>query len=239
MKRGANPGTLYVVSTPIGNSDDVTLRALRVLGDVAVIAAEDPQRTQALCERHRIHTPLMSYHNENKEEKTALLLALLGEGQNVALVSDEGTPVIADPGSYLISEAVRSNIRVTSLPGPCAALAAVTVSGLPGDRVLFLGAVPRTPATMHRLLLTLRHEPGTLVWFTPANRLCKTIQAVRDLLGDRYLAVAGNLTTSEEICVRGLAEDVLRQLHRTPINGAVTLAIEGCRKKSQSKQKVK
>lgn len=221
------PGTLYVVSTPIGNAEDLTLRAIRVLRDVAVIAAEDPQQTQSLCERHGIHTPLTSYHNENKEEKAAVLLARLGEGDSVALVSDAGTPVIADPGRFLIGGAIAAAISVTSVPGPSAVLAAVAVSGLSGDRVLFQGTLPRTSVALHRLLRALRKEPGTLVLLSPAGGLCKTLQALRVTLGDRYVVVAHELTMAGETCIRGKISSVVGRLLQTPVRGAVTLVIEG------------
>lgn len=231
MKNGVSPGTLYIVSTPIGNSEDVTLRALRVLDEVAVIAAEDPQQTQALCERHDLRVMLTSYHNENKEEKTAVLLARLREGTSVALVSDEGTPAIADPGKFLIQEAIRAGIPIVPVPGPSAGLAALAVSGLSGDRFLFLGNLPRTSAALHRLLRTLRDEPGTLVLLATANGLHKTLQVVKEVLGDRYVVVAKDLTMSGEVVVRGQASAVARQLLQASISGAVTLVIEGCQKK--------
>lgn len=232
-----SPGTLYVVSTPIGNIEDVTLRALRVLGEVAVIAAEDPQQTQALCERHDLRVPLTSYHNENKEEKTAVLLARLREGASVALVSDAGTPVIADPGRFLIREAIRADIPIVPVPGPSAGLAALAISGLSGDRFLFLGTLPRTSASLHRLLRTLRKEPGTLVLLATAGRLRKTLQAVKEVLGDRDVMVAKDLTMSGETVIRGLTSSVGRQLLQAPISGAVTLVIEGCRGKAGRNRK--
>lgn len=227
----ANAGTLYVVSTPIGNFDDVTLRGLRVLGEVAVIAAEDPQQTQALCERHDLHVPLTSYHNENKEEKTALLLARLREGASVALVSDAGTPVIADPGRFLIQKAIRAGIQIVPVPGPSAGLAALSVSGLSGDRFLFLGTLPRTSAAMQCLLRALRKEPGTLVLLVTPGRLRSILHAVKDALGDRDVVVAKDLTMSGETVVRGQASAVARLVLQAPTGGVVTLVIEGCKGK--------
>ena len=231
MEVGVNAGTLYVVSTPIGNFEDVTLRALRVLGEVAVITAEDPQQTQALCERHDLHVPLTSYHNENKEEKTALLLARLREGASVALVSDAGTPVIADPGRFLIQEAIRAGIQIVPVPGPSAGLAALAVSGLSGDRFLFLGTLPRTSAVLQRLLRTLRKEPGTLVLLATADRLRSILHAAKEALGDREIVVAKDLTMSGETVVRGQASAVAKLLLQAPIGGAVTMVIEGCQGK--------
>lgn len=225
------PGTLYVVSTPIGNVEDLTLRAIRVLTNVAVIAAEDPQETRSLCERHGIHTPLTSYHNENKEEKAAVLLARLGEGDSVALVSDAGTPVIADPGRFLVQQAIAAAIPVTPVPGPSAVLAAIAVSGLSGDRFLFLGALPRTSGAIHRRLRALRKEPGTLILLSSAESLRKTLQAIRATLGDRYVAVTQDLTTAGETCSHGKTSGIMERLSTAPACGAVTLVIEGYREK--------
>lgn len=230
-------GTLYVVSTPIGNVEDLTLRAVRVLGEVAVVAAEDPQQTQWLCERHGIHTPLTSYHNENKEEKTPVLLARLGEGDSVALVSDAGTPVIADPGRFLIRQAIAAAIPVTPVPGPSAVLAALSVSGLSGDRFLFQGTLPKTSLALHRLLRTLSQEPGTLVFLAPAEGLCKTLEVMRTTLGDRDIAIAQDLTMAGETCIRGKLSGVARRLLETPACGAVTLVIEGHRGQARGKRR--
>lgn len=237
MKNGVSPGTLYVVSVPIGNIEDVTLRALRVLREVAIIAAEDPQQTHALCERHDLRVSLTSYHNENKEEKTAVLLARLREGASVALVSDEGTPAIADPGKFLIQGAIRAGIPVVPVPGPSAGLAALSVSGLSGDRFLFLGTLPQTSVALHRLLGTLRKEPGALVLLATAGRLLKTLQAVKEVLGDRDVVITKDLTMSGETVTRGQASAVARQLLHVPIGGAVTLVIEGCQEKAGRNRK--
>lgn len=233
VKPNANWGTLYVVSTPIGDLEDVTLRALRVLRDVAVIAAEDPQQTRALCERYKIGTPLTSYHNDNKEEKAAVLLARLRAGDSIALVSDAGTPVIADPGRFLIREAIKAGIRVTPVPGPSATMAAVAVSGLSGDRFLFQGSLPGTSVALHRLLRTLRNEHRTLVLFASAGRLSKALHAVRKILGERYIVVAKDLTMPGELCIRGKAGEVLRQVLHEPLDGSITLVIEGCRGRAE------
>lgn len=230
-------GTLYVVSTPIGDLEDVTFRALRVLRDVAVIAAEDPQQTRALCERYEIGTPLTSYHNDNKEEKAAVLLARLRAGDNIALVSDAGTPVIADPGRFLVRAAINVGIRVTPVPGPSATMAAVAVSGLSGDRVLFQGSLPGTSVALHRLFRTLRTEHRTLVLFASADRLSKVLRAVRKILGERYIAVAKDLTMPGELCIRGKAGEVLRQALLEPIDGSITLVIEGYRGRAEPTRK--
>jgi len=137
------PGTLYIVSTPIGNLEDMTFRAVRILKEVGVIAAEDTRHTKQLCTHFGIHTPLTSYHDFNKEEKTAVLLERLQAGTDVALVSDAGTPVVSDPGFFLITRAIEAGIRVVPVPGPSAVLAALAGSGLPTDSFRFEGFLPR------------------------------------------------------------------------------------------------
>ena len=237
MRQVSKPGTLYVVSVPIGHADDLSMRALRLLGEVTVIASEDPLQTRLLCERHGIHTPLTSYHRENKDEKTAVLLARIGGGDNVALVADAGTPVIADPGRYLIQEAVRAGIPVSPVPGPSAPLAVLAASGLSGDRFLFLGLLPATRTALHRCLDRVSREPGTLLLLPQRDRIERTLRAVMDRLGDRHVVVARAVTTAEESFVRGKASSVLERLRPLPIAGLVTLAVEGYRRKAGARRK--
>src|SRR5574341_18993 len=151
-------GILYIVGTPIGHPDDITLRAVRILKRVAIVAAEDPRCTQALFVRHAIHTPLTSYHNLNKEDKTPVLIRRLAEGQSVALVSDAGTPMISDPGAFLVTRALEAGIRVTPVPGPSAVLAALSASGLAGEAFVFLGSLPERAGPRRRLLLEMRGD---------------------------------------------------------------------------------
>ena len=222
-------GSLYIVSTPIGDPDDVSLRALRVLKTVAVVAAEDPQRAQMLMTRHGITTPITSYQNENKEEKIPVLLQRMREGQGVALVSDAGTPAVVDPGALLILKALRHQIPVVSVPGPSAILAALAASGLPGDAFLFAGPVPSRSAARHALLRSLRAEPRTIVCFESARRLPGTFQALRGLFGNRHLAVACNLTTPREQWIRGTIDEIVRGGTAQAVQGEVTLVIGGAR----------
>jgi 16S rRNA (cytidine1402-2'-O)-methyltransferase len=215
-------GSLYIVSTPIGNPDDLTLRALDTLKAVAVIAAEDPQCTQALLARHGIATPLTSYHNDNKEEKIPVLIRRLQEGQSVALVSDAGTPAVVDPGALLIREALRCNVPVVSVPGPSAILAALAASGLPGDAFVFAG-----PAVRRLQFRSLRAERRTIVCFEDARRLPATLQALRNEFGNRRIAVACNLTTPHEQWFRGTIDEIIRGHAVHAVRGELTLVIEG------------
>ncbi|MEK6618766.1 MAG: 16S rRNA (cytidine(1402)-2'-O)-methyltransferase, partial [Nitrospirota bacterium] len=227
-------GVLYIVSTPIGNPDDITLRALRILREVAIVAAEDTQSTSALFAHHAIDTPLTSYHNLNKEDKTPVLLRRLEDGQSVALVSDAGTPVISDPGSFLITQALAAGIRVMPVPGPSAILAALSASGLVGDTFLFLGYLPGRTGLRRRLLARLCGEYRTLILFEYPNRLRATVTDIRSVLGNRRIVLAEDLTTSCEEFVRGTAEEVLRSVASRPHRGEITLVVEGNRHRKRS-----
>lgn len=230
-------GSLYIVSTPIGNPDDLSLRALNTLKTVAVIAAEDPQCTQALLARHGITTPLTSYHNDNKEEKIPVLIQRMREGQSVALVSDAGTPAIVDPGTLFIREAFRQDIPVVTVPGPSALLAALSVSGLPGDAFVFVGPLPQRSSARCALLRTLRAERRTVVCFESPRQLPITLQALRTELGNRRIAIACNLTTPQEQWIRGTIDDIIRIRTAQAVEGELTLVIEGARRQTRGKQK--
>lgn len=232
-------GSLYIVGTPIGNPDDLSLRALSTLKTVAVIAAEDPQCTQALLTRHGITTPLTSYHNDNKEEKIPVLIQRMKEGQSVALVSDAGTPAIVDPGALLICEAVRQDIPVVTVPGPSALLAALSVSGLPCDAFLFVGPLPQRSSARRALLRTLRAERRTVVCFESPRRLPATLQALRTELGNRRLVLACNMTTSREQFFRGTIDDIIRTRTAQAVEGELTLVIDGAQPGRQTRRKRK
>lgn len=226
-------GSLYIVSTPIGNWEDITLRAIRILRDAAIVAAEDPQQTQALCEHYGIQTPLTSYHNLNKEDKTPLLIRRLQEGQDVALVSDTGTPVVSDPGAWLITQALKAGIRVIPVPGPSAILAALSVSDLPTEPFLFQGFLPRQAAARRRLLESLSRERRTLVLFESPGRLLATLETIGTMFGRRRIALAKDLTKPSEELIRGTTAAVLRAVTSRPLDGDITLIIEGCRGRKQ------
>jgi 16S rRNA (cytidine1402-2'-O)-methyltransferase len=232
-------GSLYIVSTPIGNPADLSLRAISTFKTVGIIAAEDPQCTQALLARHGIATPLTSYHNDNKEEKIPVLIQRMREGQSVALVSDAGTPAIVDPGALLISEALREHIPVVAVPGPSALLAALSVSGLPGDAFTFIGPLPRRPAVLRSLLHSLRFEPRTIVCFESPRRLPSTLRALRAALGNRRIALACNLTISREQVFRGTIDEIIHTRTAQAAEGELTLVIEGARPRRMTRGKRK
>ena len=206
------PGTLFVVATPIGNLEDVSARALRILREATLIAAEDTRRTAQLLARFSITTPTTSLHEHNEGRKTAVLLERLKAGESIALVSDAGTPTISDPGEQLIRGAIDAGIRVEPIPGPSAALAALAASGLPTGTFTFLGFPPIRSSDRDRWLSDLRAAGRTVVFFEAPHRIRRTLQDLHALLGDCYIAVARELTKVHEELVRGPITGVLSKL---------------------------
>jgi len=200
------PGILFVVATPIGNLEDVTLRALRVLRDVAVIAAEDTRRTARLLQHYSISTPTTSLHQHNERHRTAALLSRLEAGESVALVSDAGTPVVSDPGRSLVAAARAAGIRVEPIPGPSAAIAALSASGLPAEQFCFVGFPPAKGNDRKRWFSDLVSEERTLILYEAPHRVRQTLEDLRRALGDREVAIARELTkTHEELVVRPIS----------------------------------
>lgn len=205
-------GTLFVVATPIGNLEDITLRALRILREVSIIAAEDTRRTGHLLARHGIATPTTSVHEHNERQKTPALIERLLAGQNVALVSDAGTPAISDPGALLIAAAVAAGVRVEPIPGPSAILAALTASGLPFDSFTFLGFPPTKAKARHHWFERLRQIGGTIVFFEAPHRIERTLTELRSIVGNCPISLGRELTKAHEESVRGPISSVLDQL---------------------------
>ena len=218
---------LYVVATPIGNLEDVSLRALRILKEVALIAAEDTRKTRRLLARYDIHTRLTSYYEHSQASKLETILANLEHG-DVALVSEAGMPGISDPGYELVRAAVERGIQVVPIPGPSAPVTALAVSGLPSDRFLYLGFLPRRPAERRRLLAGLAGFPHTMVAFEAPHRLVKTLADLAASLGpERRLAVCGELTKLFEEVRRGTAPELVAHYGESAPRGEFTLVIEG------------
>src|ERR671911_622048 len=203
------PATLFVVSTPIGNLEDITLRAIRTLREVAVIAAEDTRRTGHLLQHFEIRTPMISLHEHNERERTPGLVARLQAGESIALVSDAGTPLLSDPGFHLVREAVRVGLTVQSVPGPSSLTAALAVSGLPVDRFTFVGFPPARQAQRGTFFAGLAGQPGTLVLFEAPQRIRPTLEDVRAHLGDRMVVLARELTKVHETVSRGWVSKLL------------------------------
>lgn len=224
--RPQSSGTLYVVATPIGNLEDITLRALRVLRDVALIAAEDTRTTRKLLSHYDIHTPLTSYHEHTPPEKEAELLDSLAR-QDIALVSEAGMPGLADPGARLIRAAIERGYRVVPVPGASAITTAVAVSGLPADAFLYLGFLPRDAAERVALLESVAPLPYTLVAFESPHRLRAGLSDLARMLGDRRIAVCRELTKVYEETWRGTLGEAVRHFEETEPRGEFTLVIEG------------
>lgn len=216
--------TLYIVPTPIGNLEDITLRALRVLREARLIAAEDTRTTGRLLKHFAIDTPLTSYHEHNKLSKLDAIFDALAEG-DVALVSDAGTPGISDPGYELVGAALAQGITVVPLPGPSAVIAALVASGLPTDRFTFVGFLPRKQKALRETLAELGDEHGTIIAYESPNRLVQSLQAIIDTLGNRPVVVARELTKLYEEVQRGPAQDVLAHYEAHPPKGEITLLI--------------
>ncbi|MCS7174013.1 MAG: 16S rRNA (cytidine(1402)-2'-O)-methyltransferase [Armatimonadetes bacterium] len=220
-------GTLYVVATPIGNLEDITLRALRILREVDLIAAEDTRHTAKLLQHYGIQKLLLSYHEHNERRRTQELLMLLRTGRSVALVSDAGTPGISDPGYQLVRACVEERIPVVPVPGPSAILAALATSGLPTDRFLFAGFVPRKSSERRRFFEGLREERGTLILFESPERIVESLRDLRAVMGDRRVAVCRELTKLHEEVFRGFVRDAIARLEAHPPRGEITLVVEG------------
>ncbi len=217
-------GTLFVVSTPIGNLEDVTLRALRVLREADLVAAEDTRRTSILLNHYQISTPTTSLHEHNERDKIRPLLARLGAGERIALVSDAGTPTVSDPGFRLVEAALEAGFRVEAVPGPSAVLAALVASGLPTDSFTFLGFVPSRSKARKIWLEHALREHRTVVCFESARRLSETLNAIKELDPDRKVAIGRELTKIHENLVVGPIEAVERHF-RAPTKGEITLVL--------------
>ena len=230
------PGTLYVVSTPIGHPDDITLRALATLRRVAIIASEDPRVTQTLLAHHGITATVTSYGPLNRHEKILLLLHRLAQGQDIALVSDNGTPVIYDPGSQLVAAAHQAGIPVKAIPGTSAMAAATAISGCSGDAIIFEGHLPSTSRRLTQYISQFRKERRTLVFYVAPLALTRLLKILTHILPTRQMAIAMNLTTCEETLARGKPGELFAQIGRVPKDSAVTVVIEGCRAGSHTKK---
>lgn len=219
-------GTLFIVATPIGNLEDITLRALRVLREVRLIAAEDTRHTRHLLHHYDIHTPCISYHEFNKLARLDDILAALAEG-DVALVSDAGTPALSDPGVELVNACLAAGFAVSPLPGPSAPIAALVASGLPTDRFLYLGFLPRRSPERRALFADLVDLTISLVCFEAPHRLLDSLNDMLSVLGDRRVAVANDLTKRYEEVRRNRISQLLPHFQEHRPRGEYTLVIEG------------
>lgn len=207
--------TLYIVSTPIGNLKDITLRALEILKSVDVILAEDTRKTRQLLSKYSISKPLESFYEHNEQEKTQSVLRKLQTGQTIALVSDAGTPLISDPGYKLVRECLKLNIKVESIPGPSSVLTALTSSGLPTDQFLFIGYLPKKSSKSAEILrfieTVLENRPTTIILFESPYRVQKTLEIIAEKFPDRDLVVAREMTKIHEEFIRSKARDITKK----------------------------
>jgi 16S rRNA (cytidine1402-2'-O)-methyltransferase len=231
-KTAAAPGTLYLVATPIGNLEDITHRALKVLSSVDLIAAEDTRKTKILLDHYSIGKPMVSYFSYNERHRTPQLIEKLQDGQSIALVSDAGTPGISDPAYHIVQSCLAAGIPIIPIPGPSAFVSALIVSGLPTDRFVFEGFLPIKKGRKTKLGL-LSSEPRTIVLYESPHRVLKTLEEIRTVFGERHVVVARELTKKFEEIVRGPISSVLEELHRKQTRGEYVLVIEGRSKHSE------
>ena len=227
------PGILYIVPTPIGNLEDITLRALRVLKEAEWIAAEDTRHTQHLLAHFGLKTALTSYHDHNERDKARLLVERLRSGASIALVSDAGTPAISDPGYRIVVDAIRAGIEVVPLPGASALTTALSASGLPTGRFLFEGFLPAKAQERKAKLQTLRREAATLVFYEAPHRLLDSLAEMLKIFGDREIAVARELTKVHEEFLRGKLREVVRALADRDIKGEIVIMVHGASGEAQ------
>ena len=219
-------GLLYLVATPIGNLEDITYRAVRVLGAADLIACEDTRQSRKLLDHYNIHKPTVSYHDHNEAERTEELLARLVNGAVLALVSDAGMPLVSDPGYRLVRAAIDAGINVEAVPGPSASLTALAGSGLPTDAFYFGGFLPGKPGQRIHALEALAEEQATLIFYEAPHRILESLEALEGVLGTRPVVVARELTKIHEEYLRGTAAEVRAQLaSRDAVKGEITLLI--------------
>jgi 16S rRNA (cytidine1402-2'-O)-methyltransferase len=222
----ATPGTLFIVATPIGNLEDITLRALRLLKEVDLIAAEDTRHTRKLLTHYGIKTPLTSYHAHNQASRGPELIRRLATGENVALVSDAGTPGFSDPGADLVARAWGAGVRVEAIPGPAAGVAALSLSGFKGD-ILFLGFLPRSQGRRLKMLAALASEPRVIILYESPRRLARTLTEIAGTMPGREVLVVRELTKKFQEIWRGQIADIAGKLQEAEIRGECALVLSG------------
>jgi len=228
----AEKGTLYLVATPIGNMDDITDRARAVLAEADIVAAEDTRHTGLLLHRLGIDAKLLSCHEHNEAARVEQIIAMLGRGEDVAVVSDAGMPGISDPGEIIVAAAVEGGFKVVPVPGPTAFVAALTASGLPTSRFFFQGFLPRKVGDRRKVLEELSSLPVTLIFYEAPHRLERMLEDVADILGDRRCVVARELTKKFEDIQRGTVGEMLEWVRERKPKGEIVVIVEGCSQRS-------
>ncbi|UCF90084.1 MAG: 16S rRNA (cytidine(1402)-2'-O)-methyltransferase [Desulfobacterales bacterium] len=228
-------GHLYVVATPIGHKDDITLRALNTLRKVDLVAAEDTRKTGRLLAAHAIKSPLISYHEHNEKKRTPELIRRLKGGESIALVSNAGTPVVSDPGYRLIEAAIANAIRVLPIPGVSAATAALSVAGLPTDAFVFVGFPPKKAGKRQKLLNELARESRTLIFYESPKRILPFLEEIKGVMGERRAVLAREMTKLHEEFLRGFLSEIIDNLRQRPeVKGECTLLLAGCEVKENA-----
>lgn len=220
-------GTLYILATPIGNLDDITIRALKILQEVDLIAAEDTRHSKKLLAHFAVTTPLTSYHEHNEDIKSRELVRQLLDGKNIALITDAGTPTIADPGYRLLVGAIAAGVKIVPIPGPSAVTAALSAAGMPTDRYIFEGFLPPKGGKRRERLESLRSDPRTLVFYEAPHRIAECLTDILSILGDRYLVIARELTKLHEEFLRGKVSELQRVVAEREPRGEMTLIVAG------------
>ncbi|MBI4744075.1 MAG: 16S rRNA (cytidine(1402)-2'-O)-methyltransferase [Actinobacteria bacterium] len=229
-----NPGKLYVCATPIGNLEDITIRVIKTLRQVDLIAAEDTRRTVKLLSRYKIKKPIISYYEHNELIREEDLIKKLNDGFTIALVSDAGTPGLADPGYRLIKRCIDEGIEVEVLPGPCAAITALIASGLPTDKFLFYGFLPRKKGQLRKVLISLKDEEKTIIAYESPHRIINLLNELDEIFGERKIVLTRELTKKFEEVLRGTAKEINLKLGKGKPKGEFVLVINGCGKKKKS-----
>lgn len=227
MDKNKSRGNLYICGTPIGNLQDITIRVLNILKEVKLIAAEDTRHTKILLIHYQINTEVTSYHEYNKFKKAPYLVEILKNGQDIALVSDAGMPGISDPGYVLINLALDNNIKIIPIPGVSALTTALVVSGLPTDKFVFEGFLPRKNKERKRYFKSIKNEERTIIFYEAPHRLKRALKDMLEILGDRKIVIARELTKKYEEIIRGKLNLVLSEMNTKEIKGEITLVVQG------------
>lgn len=231
LDKNKTEGILYICGTPIGNLEDITLRALKILKKVKLIAAEDTRHTKKLLNHYQINTKVTSYYEYNKIKKATYLVEMLKNSQDIALVSDAGMPGISDPGYVLVNLALKNNIKIIPIPGVSALITALVVSGLPTDKFVFEGFIPRKIKERKRYFKSIENEERTIIFYEAPHRLKRALKDMLDVWGERKIVIARELTKMYEEIIRGNLSQVLSEINTKEIKGEITLVVQGGIKK--------